>query len=114
MGVSRSERPGDDQGRKGRREPRRQFATGVLAGRRRVVARRPAALAGTSAADARVRGPLRGRAFAGCEQVLGGPRCDVVVELAREHGTLRHGFTSVWYSPQRLATIAGAVRPRAG
>jgi hypothetical protein len=38
-------------------------------------------------------------------------RPDDVVVLAREHGALVHGFTPVWYSKQRLATIAAAVGP---
>jgi hypothetical protein len=50
----------------------------------------------------------------GCEQALRGPRCEDVVELVCAHGALAHGFTSVWYSPQRLASIAGAVRPCPG
>jgi hypothetical protein len=36
-----------------------------------------------------------------------------VVVLACEHGALAHGFTGVWYSPKRLAVMAGAVTQRA-
>jgi hypothetical protein len=30
----------------------------------------------------------------------------------REHGASVHGFTPVWYSPGRVAAIAGAVTDR--
>jgi hypothetical protein len=29
-----------------------------------------------------------------------------LVEVAREHGARAHGFTPVWYSQQRLASMA--------
>ena len=48
----------------------------------------------------------------GCEQALRGSRRDVI-RLMRKHGALVHGFTSAWYSPRRLAIMAGAVRPLA-
>ena len=44
-----------------------------------------------------------------CQQVLRAPRPGEVVALACEHGKLVHGFTAVWYSPQRLAVMAAAV-----
>ena len=46
-----------------------------------------------------------------CDQTLRAQRPDHVVELAREHGALVHGFTPVWYSTQRLAIIAAAIGP---
>jgi hypothetical protein len=45
----------------------------------------------------------------GCDRTLRAQRPDDVVELAREHGALAHGFTPAWYSKQRLATIAAAI-----
>jgi uncharacterized protein DUF1059 len=47
----------------------------------------------------------------GCNRKLRAQRPDDLVELAREHGALVHGFTPVWYSKQRLATIAAAIGP---
>jgi hypothetical protein len=35
-----------------------------------------------------------------------------LVALAREHGERAHGFTPVWYSADRLAAMAQAVRAR--
>jgi Protein of unknown function (DUF1059) len=46
---------------------------------------------------------------AGCNRELRARRPEDVVELAREHGAVVHGFTAVWYSKQRLATIAAAI-----
>jgi hypothetical protein len=45
---------------------------------------------------------------AGCAEVLDAERAGDVVALAREHGTLAHGFTAVWYGPEWLAVIAAA------
>ena len=45
----------------------------------------------------------------GCEAVLGGEVAGDAVALALEHGSLVHGFTSVWYGPERLAIVAAAV-----
>jgi hypothetical protein len=45
----------------------------------------------------------------GCEAVLGAERAGDVVALACEHGALVHGFTAVWYRPERVAVIAAAV-----
>ena len=47
----------------------------------------------------------------GCNRKLRAQRTEDVVELARHHGALVHGFTPVWYSKRRLATIAAAVGP---
>jgi len=41
--------------------------------------------------------------------VLRAGRADDVVALACEHGARVHGFTAVWYSPQRLAVMTAAV-----
>jgi hypothetical protein len=46
---------------------------------------------------------------AGCAEVLGAERAGDVLALACEHGALVHGFTSVWYGPERLAVMAAAV-----
>jgi len=45
----------------------------------------------------------------GCAAVLRAGRADDVVALACEHGARVHGFTAVWYSPQRLAVMTAAV-----
>lgn len=49
---------------------------------------------------------------ANCTEVLRAERVDDVVALTREHGALVHGFTTVWYRPQRLATMTAAVTRR--
>jgi len=51
---------------------------------------------------------------ANCTEVLRAERVGDVVALTREHGALVHGFTTVWYRPQRLATMAAAVTRRGG
>jgi len=50
----------------------------------------------------------------GCEEALRARSAHDLVALACEHGGLVHGFTPVWYSSERLASIAAAVttRPR--
>ena len=49
----------------------------------------------------------------GCNDMLRAASARGVVALACEHGALAHGFTRVWYSPKRLAVMAGAVTQRA-
>jgi hypothetical protein len=44
-----------------------------------------------------------------CEEALRAPSAHGLVALACEHGGLVHGFTPVWYSSERLASIAAAV-----
>jgi hypothetical protein len=36
-------------------------------------------------------------------------RLSDLVEIAREHGARVHGFTPVWYSQHRLASMAAVV-----
>ena len=50
----------------------------------------------------------------GCEEALRARSAHDVVALACEHGGLVHGFTPVWYSSKRLASIAAAVTTRPG
>lgn len=45
----------------------------------------------------------------GCGTALRAERSSDVVALACEHGALVHGYTSVWYSAERLAAIATVV-----
>lgn len=45
------------------------------------------------------------------ESWLAASSADLVTAACR-HGALAHGFTPVWYSPQRLALIAAAVQQR--
>jgi hypothetical protein len=42
----------------------------------------------------------------GCTERLQARRLSDLVEIAREHGASAHGFTPVWYSQQRLASMA--------
>jgi hypothetical protein len=46
--------------------------------------------------------------------VPGAGRAGDVVALAREHGALVHGFTSVCCGPQRLGLMAAVTRPDGG
>jgi hypothetical protein len=48
----------------------------------------------------------------GCVEVMRSQDRDTLVVLAREHGERAHGFTGVWYSTDRLAAMAQAVRAR--
>jgi hypothetical protein len=50
----------------------------------------------------------------GCEEALRARSAHDLVALACEHGGLVHGFTPVWYSSERLASIAAAVTARPG
>ena len=50
----------------------------------------------------------------GCEEALRAPSAQDLVALAREHGGLAHSFTPVWYSSERLASIAAAITTRPG
>jgi hypothetical protein len=45
----------------------------------------------------------------GCEESLRARSAHDLVALACEHGGLAHGFTPVWYSAERLASIAAAI-----
>ena len=45
----------------------------------------------------------------GCAEMLQARRLSDLVEIAREHGARVHGFTPVWYSEQRLASMAAVV-----
>lgn len=45
----------------------------------------------------------------GCAEMLHARDSSDLVEIAREHGKLAHGFTPAWYSEQRLAAIAAVV-----
>ena len=49
---------------------------------------------------------------AGCEEALRARSAHYLVALARDHGGLVHGFTPVWYSSERLASIAAAITTR--
>ena len=48
----------------------------------------------------------------GCNTMLRAACSRDVVALACEHGAVAHGFTGVWYGPERLAVIAAAVTQR--
>jgi hypothetical protein len=49
-----------------------------------------------------------------CEEALRSRSAHDLVALACEHGGLVHGFTPVWYSSERLASIAAAITARPG
>lgn len=44
-----------------------------------------------------------------CCQSLNANSEEGLVELAMDHGACAHGFTPVWYTPARKATMAAAV-----
>jgi hypothetical protein len=78
--------------------------------------------AATTAPKASVRWPSR-PAFelrcadvhpAGCGEALRARSAHDLVALTRDHGGLVHGFTPVWYSSERLASIAAAITTRPG
>ena len=45
----------------------------------------------------------------GCAEMLYARDSSDLVDVAREHGARVHGFTPVWYSRQRLASIAAVI-----
>jgi hypothetical protein len=47
-----------------------------------------------------------------CVEVMRSQDRDTLVVLAREHGERAHGLTGAWYSAERLAAIAQAVKER--
>ena len=50
----------------------------------------------------------------GCAEMLYARDSGDLVEIAREHGALAHGFTGAWYSEQRLAAMAAVVAQSGG
>jgi predicted small metal-binding protein len=44
-----------------------------------------------------------------CAEVWRSRSAEEVVARAREHGADTHGFTAVWYSPQRIGEMLAAV-----
>ncbi len=115
-GVSRSERPeNDDQGR-GRLTPTSRFSS--VRSSDRPVTSDTDLHAATPARFERVRPMFELRCAdvhpCRCERTLRAPYAQDVVALACDHGAHVHGFTPVWYSPERLAVIAAAVTTRPG
>jgi len=47
-----------------------------------------------------------------CIEVMRSQDSDTVVVLAREHGERAHGLTGAWYTAERLAAMAQAVKER--
>ena len=120
MGVSRSERLG--------RRPRKGGIVTPASGASSVLSPDDAAAldTGRHAAMPAPKGPVRRPSRPtfelrcadvhplGCEEALRARSAHDLVALACDHGGLVHGFTPVWYSSKRLASMAAAITTRPG